>query len=76
MDIFSFTAHFGTEEDCRIHFKKEIKSLKGSLLLILQQYDKKRIYVENYHENLFYNSFVFNLNKKSLLSRSKRKKDI
>jgi len=23
MDIFSFTAHFGTEEDCRIHFKKQ-----------------------------------------------------
>ena len=23
MDIFSFTAHFGTEEDCRIHFKQQ-----------------------------------------------------
>ena len=23
MDIFSFTAHFGTEEDCRTHFKKQ-----------------------------------------------------
>lgn len=23
MDIFSFTAHFGTEEDCRIHFKEQ-----------------------------------------------------
>jgi hypothetical protein len=23
MDLFSFTAHFGTEEDCRIHFKAQ-----------------------------------------------------
>ena len=23
MDIFSFTAHFGTEEDCRNHFKAQ-----------------------------------------------------
>lgn len=23
MNIFSFTAHFGTEEDCRNHFKSE-----------------------------------------------------
>ncbi len=23
MNIFSFTANFGSEEDCRLHFKKE-----------------------------------------------------
>ena len=23
MNLFSFTAHFGTEEDCRNHFKEE-----------------------------------------------------
>ena len=23
MNIFSFTAHFGSEEDCRLHFKEQ-----------------------------------------------------
>jgi hypothetical protein len=23
MNIFSFTAHFGTEQDCRLHFKEQ-----------------------------------------------------
>ncbi|MCQ4139464.1 IS1595 family transposase [Chryseobacterium sp. EO14] len=28
MNLFSFTAHFGTEEDCRIHFKEQ-RDLQG-----------------------------------------------
>lgn len=27
MNLFSFTAHFGTEEDCRNHFKQQQDSL-------------------------------------------------
>ncbi len=30
MNIFSFTAHFGSEEDCRLHFKEP---LVGYLIL-------------------------------------------
>ena len=27
MNIFSFTANFGTEESCRIHFKEELDKI-------------------------------------------------
>ena len=47
MNIFSFTAHFGSEEDCRLHFKEQRDKPKGhpvkGCLFLLNPFHKFRV---------------------------------